>query len=53
MSDIFIAFARKDRDRAKLFVEALERQGWLVFWDLNPHSPDDEGFCCTISLFMA
>jgi hypothetical protein len=30
---------------------ALRRCGRPFF--LNPHSPDDEGFCCTISPFMA
>ena len=33
MSDIFISYAREDRRRAKQLAEALEAQGWSVFWD--------------------
>jgi TIR domain len=33
MSDIFISYSHKDRAWAKLFVHAIERHGWLTFWD--------------------
>jgi formylglycine-generating enzyme required for sulfatase activity len=33
MSDIFISYASEDRDRARMLAEALEDQGWSVWWD--------------------
>lgn len=33
MSDVFISYAREDRDRARLLAEALEAHGWSVWWD--------------------
>jgi TIR domain len=33
MSDIFISYARGDKDRAELLAEAFSRQGWSVWWD--------------------
>jgi hypothetical protein len=33
MSDIFISYAREDRDRAKILANALKLQGWSIFWD--------------------
>jgi hypothetical protein len=33
MSDIFISYAREDRERAKALAEALEGQNWTVWWD--------------------
>ena len=33
MGDIFISYAREDRNRIKPLAEALEKQGWSVFWD--------------------
>ena len=33
MSDIFISYAREDRDRAEQLARAFERQGWTVWWD--------------------
>ena len=33
MSDIFISYAREDRAKVKPLAEALERQGWKVWWD--------------------
>ena len=33
MSDIFISYARPDRERARLFAQALEERGWSVWWD--------------------
>lgn len=33
MSDIFISYSKKDRDRAKTLAGALEAMGWSVFWD--------------------
>lgn len=33
MSDIFISYANEDLERIRSLVEALEAQGWSVFWD--------------------
>jgi len=33
MPDVFISYAREDRDRARLLAEALQAQGWSVWWD--------------------
>lgn len=33
MSDIFISYARADKDRAEFLAEAFSRQGWSVWWD--------------------
>jgi formylglycine-generating enzyme required for sulfatase activity len=33
MADIFISYAREDRDRAKLLAEALKEHGWSIWWD--------------------
>ncbi len=35
MADIFISYAREDQERVKPIVDALEKQGWSVFWDRN------------------
>ena len=33
MNDIFISYARPDREKARAMAEALERQGYKVWWD--------------------
>lgn len=33
MADIFISYAREDKARVKLLLDALEHQGWSIFWD--------------------
>ncbi len=33
MSDIFLSYAHEDQVRIKQLAEALEGQGWTVFWD--------------------
>lgn len=33
MSDIFISYAKEDRERARALAEALEQLGWSVWWD--------------------
>ena len=35
MSDIFISYSRKDRDKAEPIAQALEGFGWSVWWDLT------------------
>jgi hypothetical protein len=32
MSDIFISYNNKDKEKAKLFATLLGQQGWSVFW---------------------
>ena len=33
MADIFLSYAKTDRDRAKLLAAAIEEHGWSVWWD--------------------
>jgi hypothetical protein len=33
MSDIFISYAREDRDKAKALAELCQQQDWSVWWD--------------------
>ena len=33
MTDVFIAYAREDRDRVRPVAEALQAEGWDVWWD--------------------
>ena len=33
MSDIFLSYSSKDRERIRPLEKALEAQGWTVFWD--------------------
>lgn len=33
MSDIFISYAREDRDKAKTLADLFQQQGWSVWWD--------------------
>jgi formylglycine-generating enzyme required for sulfatase activity len=33
MADIFVSYSREDEERVKLLVNALEREGWTVWWD--------------------
>ena len=33
MADIFISYARGDRERIATLSAALEQQGWSVWWD--------------------
>ena len=33
MSDIFISYASEDREQAKALAQALEGEGWSVWWD--------------------
>ena len=35
MSDIFLSYASEDREWVRPLVEALNQQGWSVFWDRN------------------
>ena len=51
MSDIFISYAREDRAKVKPLAEALERQGWKVWWD--PAIPTGGRFRRVISQALA
>lgn len=44
MSDIFISYARPDKERAELLAEAFSRKGWTSWWDreIPPGQPFDE-----------
>lgn len=33
MSDIFLSYSSAERDRVRTLAEALQRQGWTVWWD--------------------
>jgi hypothetical protein len=33
MTDIFISYAREDRERARMVAKALQARGWSVWWD--------------------
>ncbi len=33
--DIFLSYASEDRERVRPLIEALDRQGWSVWWDRN------------------
>jgi hypothetical protein len=33
MPDVFISYAREDRERARVLAEALQARGWSVWWD--------------------
>ena len=33
MSEIFVSYAREDRDRVETLVESLEQQGFSIWWD--------------------
>ena len=35
MTDIFVSYAREDRERVRPLVAVLEAQGWSVFWDFR------------------
>src|ERR1700685_1325369 len=35
MADVFLSYASVDRERILPLVEALESQGWSVWWDLR------------------
>jgi sulfatase modifying factor 1 len=35
MADIFISYARGDRERIRPLADAFSEQGWTVFWDLE------------------
>lgn len=35
MSDVFLSYAREDRESARRLAELLERQGFSVFWDFK------------------
>lgn len=35
MSDIFISYAREDREKAKTIAAVFKAQGWSVWWDRN------------------
>jgi len=46
MSDIFISYSRNDRERVRLIAEALENEGFDVWWD--PEIPPGESFSAVI-----
>ena len=33
LSDIFISYKREEQDKARQLADALEKQGWSVWWD--------------------
>ena len=41
MTDIFVSYAREDRDRIEQLVRLLEERGWSVWWDRTIASGGD------------
>jgi hypothetical protein len=41
MADIFISYARSDRECARVLAQTLEHCGWTVWWDREVHTGDD------------
>ena len=35
MSDIFVSYSQSDRAKARMLADALQREGWSVWWDRN------------------
>lgn len=35
MSDVFVSYSYRDRERVRSFVKTLEAAGWSVFWDVT------------------
>ena len=33
MADVFVSYARTDKERVAPLVSAIEAQGWSVWWD--------------------
>ena len=46
MTDIFISYSRNDRERVRIMAEALEKEGFDVWWD--PEIPPGESFSAVI-----
>jgi hypothetical protein len=42
MSDIFISYARSDREKARLLAETLQQEGLSIWWD--PEIPPGKSF---------
>ena len=51
MGDIFISYAREDRERAKVLADALASRGWSVWWDR--HMPVGKSFSDQIEQQLA
>jgi hypothetical protein len=41
MSDIFISYKREDQAIARKLADALEKEGWTVWWDPKLRAGDD------------
>src|SRR5262249_54295050 len=41
MSDIFISYKREEQPEARKLADALEREGWTVWWDPKLRAGDD------------
>ena len=41
MSDIFISYKREEQPEARKLANALEREGWNVWWDPKLRAGDD------------
>lgn len=59
MSEVFISYARQDRETASRLAKRLEAEGWTVFWDSRLRTGDDwrrvietkvRSACCVVAL---
>ena len=60
MSDIFVSYAREDREVASRLSARLKSEGWTVFWDSDLRTGDDwrklvenevKTACCVVVLW--
>ena len=51
MADVFLSYAREDRETAERLAHALERHGWSVWWDR--HVPAGKRFDEVIAKSLA
>jgi adenylate cyclase len=48
LADVFVSYSRQDKARVAPLVEALEAEGWSVWWD-PAIAPGEEFDCATMT----